>query len=553
MAVMAFELADFEKAGYGKDRLIQLIPQLGVEIERIDESVVSVNVTPNRPDLLDFIGLMRALNNFSKKRVPEEGFYSIRNDPELSITVGSGVRGVRPYIAGIIAKNVDLSGNMLKYAINFTEKFADTYGRKRRKLAIGMHSLDAVDGDLVYDAANSGNIVPLGDKEGMEFNEVMKKNEKGVEYGDTIHGLGSGKEVYPFLRDSKKVIALIPITNCEETRVTERTKSVFVDITGTSNMAVRNAAAVIASSFLYAKADVYPVVVKDRGSEEAVPVLELRKIRVSTRNMDRTLGIEAGRHDIIALGNRMGYVAAKYGNSVEFHVPPYRVDVLNEQDIIEDVAIAFGYDNIAPLPIVGYVDGLADEVSEFENRIAMLMVGLGYTEAINSSLTNEAANFTKLMHMQAEGSYVSIADAKTMNVTMLRTTLLPGLLQNLGTSITERLPQRLFEIGRAYAMENGKLRESVNLCAASEHARANFAEMRAAVDAVIAGVGVGEHTIGEHSDSAFIDGRCGRIEKGGETIGIFGELHPQVLRNFGIEEPVVALELKLVREIKYKV
>jgi len=176
-------------------------------------------------------------------------------------------------------------------------------------------------------------------------------------------------------------------------------------------------------------------------------------MKMSLRRADFTLGIVLGRHNVVSFANKMGYVAAKYGNSILFFIPPYRLDVISERDLIEDVAIAFGYDNIQPIPVTGVADGLAKDTAEQENRIATTMVGLGYSEAINSILTNETTNFENMQRQYKEGTYVQIADAKTEQITMVRTDITPSLLQNLSISTNERMPQRLFEIGRVFQLD----------------------------------------------------------------------------------------------------
>ena len=431
MAIVTFDIKDFKKMGLTPQKLVDEITKMGIEVEGIEGSEIRVDIHPNRPDLLDFVGFTRAIDNFVGKKAPKDNFYKISGKPMLTIQVKKEVSKIRPYIAGIVVKNADLSGNGLEYLINFTEKFADTYGRKRKKIAIGVHSLSAIKGDLTYTASKDGSFAPLGASNKSSFAQIMREHEKGIEYRDTITSYGKENIAYPFLADSEKIIAMIPITNSEATRVTEKTKELFIDITGTSMLAISNAANVIACSFIYAGSDVYPVSVKYSTGTKITPEMKYWEIKLSMKKADKTIGAETGRHNVIGLANRMGYTAAKYGDNVLFYVPPYRVDVLNDQDIIEDIAIAYGYDKINPSPISGTGYGLSNDMSDMENKFALVMVGLGYTEAINSVLTNEDVNFKNMQAKYLKDEYVSIADAKTSTITMLRTTTLPSLLQNL--------------------------------------------------------------------------------------------------------------------------
>ncbi|MFI5412271.1 MAG: phenylalanine--tRNA ligase subunit beta [Candidatus Micrarchaeales archaeon] len=549
MAIVTFELKDFKKLDIPWDKIEEAILSMGIEIEEKTDSEIKVGVTPNRPDLLDFNGLARSIENFTGKRNPQQDFYKIKNEPMLTIEVTPEVRKIRPYIAGIVVKNADLSGNMLKYLINFTEKFTDTYGRKRRKLAIGIHNLDVIKGNITYTASENESFVPLNGSKKMSFKEIIENHEKGITYQSTIESTGS-KTLYPLIKDSEKILAMIPITNSDATKVTEKTTELFIDITGTSITTIRNAAALIACSFMYAGAEVYPVTVAYENGAEITPELNYTEIKVSMKKADKTLGVDTGKHNVIALANKMGHTAAKYGNSVLFYVPPYRVDVLGEQDIIEDIAVAYGYDRIVPVPVYGTTDGLASDQSENENRLATLMLGLGYTESINSILTNEKMQFENFGFEYKKENFISIAEAKTANITMLRFTIAAGLMENLADSRSERMPQRLFEIGRVFSLEKDKVNESLQLGIVSEHSKANFDEMRNVVDRIMKFMNL-DYKIEQSSSPAFIEGRHAVIKVKGEVIGGVGEFHPKVLLNFGIEEPVVCAGINIIKDVKY--
>ena len=544
MAIVAFDVKDLQRANMSKHKLGDVITSMGVEVEGTSGKEIRLNITPNRPDLQGFVGIYRAIENFTGRKKPVDNFYRIANHPAMTIAVTGQISKVRPYIAGIVVKNANLSGNTLRYLINFTEKFADTYGRKRKKLAIGMHSLAAINGNVTYTAAASGSITPLGSPKQVSVDRIMKENAKGVTYQDTVPNYGSKSVLYPVLKDESKTIALIPITNCEETKVTERTKELFIDITGTSRTAMRNAAAVMACSFIDLGAEVYPVEVKYGGRKEVTPELEYRQIKVSMSKADNTIGIVTGRHNVIGFANKMGYTAAKYGSNVLFYVPPYRVDVLNDQDIIEDIAIAYGYDKIMPLAISGVSSGMSDEAANYENKIAYTMVGLGYTEAINSMLTSEEASFAKMGWKPPKESYVSIADSKTSSITMLRPSLLPGLLQNIAASANATMPQRLFEVGNTFYVKGGKAIEVKKIGTVSVHSKANFSEIKSTIEALFRQMGI-EFKLEQHDSQAFIPGRCATVSAKGSIIATFGEIHPMVLKNFKIEEPVVAAEMLL--------
>jgi phenylalanyl-tRNA synthetase beta chain len=309
--------------------------------------------------------------------------------------------------------------------------------------------------------------------------------------------------------------------------------------------AVTSTASLFACSFIDAGAEIYPCSVVYGNKKVTTPELAYKEVRIKKISFERTIGAVIDDSRMIGLLNRMGYPAAKYGNYILVYAPPYRLDVLNEQDIIEDVAIAYGYENIAPLPVVGFFTGVAEDYREFFNSMSRLMIGLGFTEAMNVYLTSEKLNFDSMMRSCEPDSFVGITYSKTEAATMLRTSILPQLLQNLGQSVHERMPQRLFELGSTFSVEKGKVKEIPRLCLVSEHSKANFSEIRSAIEVMVKHLGLKKYSIKEHDDTAFIKGRCASIEVGGRMLGYFGEISPQVLENFRLEEPVVAAEIRM--------
>ncbi|MCL4389236.1 phenylalanine--tRNA ligase subunit beta [Candidatus Marsarchaeota archaeon] len=543
MATATFKISAFEQHGISKEALNEFLPRIGIEVERIEGDQIAVDVTPNRPDLLDQVGMLRALLFFSRKRVPKENAYMTKGQSGISITTTRAVRKVRPFIGCIVVKGTDLKDGRLESLINFAEKLSTTYGRKRKKLAMGMHDLSKIEGNLIYDAAKDRSFVPLGAGKEMKFEKILEEHKKGVEYSNTVKR--AGNQNYPFLEDSKKVLSMIPIINSEATKVTAGTKDLLIDVTGTSKNAVNEVLRMLACSFIDSGADVYSCTTIYGNKSEESPDLKNDEIKINGALVRKTLGAQIGESEMIGLANMMGYVAAKYGNSIIMYPPPYRIDILNEQDIVEDFAIAYGYDRIKPLPVPSIAPAKPDADAEDSDATALFMVGLGFSEAINTLLTSEKSNFDNMRRKYDKTSVISIAESKSEAITMLRSAILPQLLESLANSSSESMPQRMFEIGQTFRLEGSRPTEEKRLAFVIEHPRANFSEAKGAVSAMLDYLGL-KFTIEGGKDPAFIDGRCAKIVVNGKSIGVFGEIHPEVLENFSIAEPVVAAEMHLI-------
>lgn len=524
------------------------ISKLGCQVERLNGDEISIEVSPNRPDLFGAVGFARSLKNFmhrSKRLV-----YQIEDEtPALEINVGKEVGKVRPYIASLLALNLKLDDAALADIINFTEKLCETYGRSRKKIAIGLHDFDQVEPPLHYNAYQDEKFVPLNEREERSFSEVLKTTEKGMKYGYTIEG--SGKR-YPALKDNQGVLSFIPILNSERTRVTTRTRNILVDMTGMYEEPVNKTSDLLAAMFMDLGAEVKKVEIAYPGKTAFTPPLERRYLSMPLSLAEGEIGVPIGFNNVISLANKMGYEAALAGNDIRFSIPEYRMDVINEQDLVEDVAIAYGYDYIQPVRITARQQGSMEPKELLFDSISEAMLGLGFSEMVNTYLTNEETNFTDMRindigkYLSArKADYIRLKNAKAQSITMMRTWILPSLLKNVGMSTHEKMPQRIFELDMAFSIEKKVPLEKHHLAGVSADPRSNFNNMKGTVEAVAYFLRM-EWEVEGYDHESFIKGRCAKINMGKETIGMFGELHPEVLNNFGIEEPASAFEINLM-------
>ncbi|MDE1856817.1 MAG: phenylalanine--tRNA ligase subunit beta [Candidatus Micrarchaeota archaeon] len=548
MATVTFAAKDLKAEGIDYAKLEDIVSAIGMSVESRDAENIMIDVTNNRPDMLSFRGFVRAVKYFTGALEAREGRYKLTDVPRLDITVDASLQKARPYMAAMVVENANLAGNMLKYLINFTDKLSDTYGRRRKKFAIGIHDLSKVKGAITYTMQKEGRMVPLGGRAEADLSSVAIGSRKGQEYA----GMVGEKGPFPVIKDSEKVLALVPIINCNQTAVQEQTKSLFIELTGTSRPSMEAAARLVACSLMDAGAKVYPCRIKYANGESSVtPELPDTEMKLKVIGAERTIGVPLTQNGLIGMLNKMGYYAARFGKDVVAYVPPYRIDLLNDQDLVEDVAIAFGYDRINPLPVVGFSIGIPQDYIERERRLSMFMVGLGFSQALNTLLTGQETNYAK-MGARARADHVRIEYSKSESATMLRTRILPGLLANLGAATHERMPQKLFEVGSVFSIDGGQVVEQTRMAFVSEHSKANFAEAKAHAETVLRQMGVKDFRIEGYKDPAFIEGRAAAAYSGDNLLCYFGEIHPNVLVNFGMEEPVVAGEFVINPNVKYE-
>jgi phenylalanyl-tRNA synthetase beta chain len=225
---------------------------------------------------------------------------------------------------------------------------------------------------------------------------------------------------------------------------------------------------------------------------------------------------------------------------------------MHQVDIIEDVAIAYGYNNIEPIWRDLPTTGTAKPDQRFIDVARELMIGLGYQETLNTTLTNQESLFQK---MNAEPTkIVELANPKIVTMTCLRNWLLPSLMEFLSINQSVEFPQKIFELGKVTLLDENKetrTRDEDWLTALTAHPNANFSEIKSALDSFMSNFGV-EWQIKETSHASFIDGRVGKVIVSGSEIGFVGEVNPLVLQAWELENPVAAFEVNFQKIVENK-
>ncbi|HEX54724.1 MAG: phenylalanine--tRNA ligase subunit beta [Candidatus Altiarchaeales archaeon] len=232
------------------------ISMLGVDLETIDSERIVMEIFPNRPDLLSVEGFARAMRGLLgiKKGIVERRVIN----SDIKLFIDPTVNEVRPFISAAVIRNVSLDESTLKSLMNLQEKLHITHGRNRKRVAIGVHDLENIDAPFTYKAVKPDEIefVPLDMDKKMNLMEILEKHPKGIQYKWILKDY----EMYPIILDrNNEVLSFPPIINAELTRVTERTRDLFIEVTGTSEIAVNQALNIIVTSITERNGEIYSV------------------------------------------------------------------------------------------------------------------------------------------------------------------------------------------------------------------------------------------------------------------------------------------------------
>lgn len=552
MPVITFDYEDLNKllgTEIPQEKLIQLLPMIGSDIDDYDDKEIKVEFFPNRPDYLSVEGVARTLKGFLdiEKGLPE---YEIE-DSGIDVDVDPDLEDIRPFIAFGIVENVDLNGNKLKQIMEFQEDLHWVIGRDRKKVAIGIHNLDVIEPPFFYKAADpdDNSFIALETDETMSLREILEDHPKGKKYAHLIDKF----DKYPLIVDSNSnVLSMPPIINGELTKLTEDAKNVLVDVTGTDEKAVNNTLNIIMTSFAEAGGKLKSLNVVYKNKKTHTPNLIPKKKEVNVENAEKLIGLNLTPFDVANyLANVRIGSEIETENIVQAIIPAYRVDILHEVDIIENIAVGYCFNKLKPeLPEIATI--ASENKSEIlDNILREIMIGMGFLEVMSLMLTNEKEHYENMKLNEDER--VTVSQPISVDRTMLRKSLLNGLMEFLEDNKHEELPQMIFEVGDAVYLDDSCetcTRDVKKLAGAVTHSAANFTEIKSFVDALFVNLGL-KMEIESFNHPSFIKGRCAKVKgvnnwKSGDlnVEGFFGEINPGVITNFNLEYPVIAFEVE---------
>lgn len=498
----------------------------------------------NRPDLWSAEGIARELRGHLGI---EKGVPGYRVSPSgVVVNIDRKVQRIRPLMVAAVIKGLRFSDRAIEQMIQLQEKLATSYGRKRKEAAIGIFDFDRIKPPLRYTAMKDYEIKfrPLDMKEELTPGQILQRHPKGIEYGHLLAG-----DYFPILIDSNNnVCSMPPIINSEWTgRVTEKTQNVFVECTGYNPDIVGLALNVMATALAERGGQLQSVTIAGPDGKKLVtPNLDPGTIKLDPEYARKFLGLQISDEEMLHLLSQSRYdVRMIAGKKIEAKYPAYRNDVMHARDVVEDIGIAFGYNEIQPeIPGIPSA-GSAIEFEEWCDSAAELMVGLGFQEIFTFIMTGKDSLFSK-MRMK-EYPICEIANPVSASWNAMRNWLTPGILNFLTKNMHVEYPHRVFEIGDALWIDEKletKAHASRKLAAAISGALVSYENCASALDALLRNLGI-KYEIRPKEFAYCIPGRSGEIRSAEKFLGTIGEIHPAVLNNWGLEKAVVHFEVDL--------
>jgi len=544
------------------DELKDDLFELGIEYEGdTEDGKLRLEFEADRLDRLSITGIARSLSHhygdLTGIHVPDT------NSPEWTIEVDESVPDERPYVTGAVVRGLDLDETDLEAIIQLQEKLHATMGRKRAKGAIGVHDLTMLKGRAVGDTSKSiryvgiepekDRFVPLDSDAAMTPAEVLTDHPTGREYAERVEDY----ERYPAIYDDIGLFSFPPVINGARTEVSTGSRDLFIELTGTDQWTIDKMLTILVYALDARGGQVESVEVSYPDQELVRPDLSVSTMSLTHDRIENTLGLDLDSEDVEDLLARAGLEVAEEETQLEageyeVRIPPYRVDVLHPVDLVDDVGRAYGFNQLVPrYPDVSTV-GERTEASRHEEAVRDLLVGLGFEDLLNFNLTNPGELFDRMNLEAGQDAYGAgqppeLFESYSEDFTVLRTWLLPSLLQVLENNTHRSYPQHLSEIGFVAEVDEStvtNVAEGRSVAAVVAGPDATYETAKGRLQALAKNFGA-ELATPETEHPSFIDGRVADVMIGGTNVGVIGELHPAVLVEHDVEVPVAGFEFDL--------
>ncbi len=538
MANIKIPRKEFEKHVKITEKIKEQIALFGTPLESIDDKEIEIEIFPNRPDLLSLQGYLRSFLAFIGKEKGLKNYKINKPGKNYKVTIDKSVKKIRPYTACAIVKNLSFNDEKIKEIVDIQEKLHSTVGRNRRKVAIGIYPLEEISLPIKFIAKKPKEIkfTPLEETREMNGLEILQRTSAGRQYAHLLES----KKLFPIFIDAKNnVLSMPPIINSQKTgKITEKTKNVFIECSGFDFEILKKTLNIIITTLADMGGKVYQMNLEYE-KKQKTPDLKPEKNKINLENVNKVLGLELKETDIKRLLEKMGH---NYNMKTKIvSSPAWRTDLLHEVDLIEDIAIAYGYDLFVPeIPQVATI-GQENKKEIIKRKISEILTGLELIETHSFSLTTKQEQFKKMNTKSKQEEIIEVENSKT-DYSILKQDLSHSLLRILSENLDVEYPQKIFEIDTVFEKQNDGIKETENLCVAITPG--NFTQIKQILDYLKKMLDL-EMKIERTEDKKFINGRAAKIIFNKKEIGIMGEILPSILKNFHLKMPVSLLEISL--------
>jgi len=539
------------------------LPLLGTDIDRCDEEYLDIEIFPDRPDLLSGETLAVAIRHFLHRQPAPTQLNLVHSD--IKMTVDHSLIEVRPVIYGAVVKGVntgttyDEKEAFIKAIMDHQEKLHFALGRGRKRASIGVHDLATLKPPMrVVTVGRDFEFTPLGSQTPLTIENILSEHPKGMDYAHLLDGM----DKVPVILDSNNaVLSFPPIINGDHTTVTHDTTDFFIDVTGWDEKSCECALLLICLQLQERGGTIHSIEIQDtKGRESMSPNSEPQLHHLPKDLLDSLLGRSLTHEEIQASIQRMGgQLKGAYHKKVanegtqlddasqgslnyEIEMPRWRFDLLHPIDLVEEIAIGHGYEDLGEDQPKSQLTGKPRTDSHLLRRIRESMQGMGFMQIQSLSLSNMTDQFSN-MRWDVPEDVTMITNPITIEHTILRQHLLPGLMKLLSANRHHDLPQSVYELG---AVVRGH-KNHTRLAFLTAEKDGGFAAIRGRIQSFMRDLGIMDWDVEPTSEGEgpWLGGRGAKVLVNGNWVGCFGELDPRVSSVYELRVPLNGAEFDI--------
>tara|TARA_B100000287_G_scaffold403918_1_gene426126 strand:- start:1176 stop:2936 length:1761 start_codon:yes stop_codon:yes gene_type:complete len=550
-------------------QLLNDIGDIGCSVEENNENEIEIEIFPDRADLLSPGTLAHASRSFlhNQEAVPNLEIES----SGISLDVDESLKDVRPVIYAAVVRNVNTGENeeeineFIQTIMDHQEKLHFSLGKRRSKASIGVHDFAELKPNFKVITTNEDfEFIPLAMNNSLSVKKILSEHPKGVDYAHLLEGMNR----FPMIIDqNNSVLSFPPIINGNHTTVKNSTKDFFIDVTGWDPRACECSLLLVCLELASRGGKIESVEINDCNNQKIItPNGSPIKHELTNRLLESMLGKKFTEEELTKAINRMGgkflgikdapenslEIANKMSDVIigdkiiEIEMPRWRFDILHPIDLVEEIAIGHGYESLGTDVPKTPLAGSALNSSNFTRRFTTCLQGLGLQQITSLTLSNENDQFNHVRWNEKEIA-TTLANPITVDHTLLRTNLLPGLLRLLSANKHNELPQRVYELGQVVRNHSNKTHASWLIASPT----GGFAEGRGMLQAIMRDMALDKFNINyelketSEGHGPWLKGRGAEIYVSNIKVGEIGEIDPHVSKNFDLNVPIHGVELYL--------
>ena len=535
---------------------------LGQDIKEflgINDAIIDFELTANRPDCRSMIGIARevAVTIGEKIKYPEIEIKECDEEINFDVKVESPQLCMR-YGARIV-KDVKIEPS--------------PYWMQRRLIEAGIRPINNIVDITNFVMLEQGQPLHAFDLSQLPTGKIVVRNAEEGEKFTTLDEVERtlDKDML-VITDGEKTVAIAGVMGGLNSEITDRTKEVLFEGAAFNADSIRATSKKLGlrteASGRYEKGIDTNLSITGveracqlvemlgagrvlRGTVEDYPTKqEVQTLTVNPTRIIKNIGIDLSLEGFVKILEDLEFKCNLISDEELFiEVPSFRLDIEQEADIYEEIARIYGFENIPSEQLEGNATaGVKTPKQKFMDKIKNTATSIGLYEILTYSfISPKSFDKIKLPLDDKKREYVELLNPLGEDTSVMRTTMMPSMLNVLHTNISRKVDHALaFECGHTFTPQEGLPIETNHLCVGMYGKDVDFFGLKGSLETMLEAVGFeGYEIMPETNNTTFHPGRCATIVYNNTYIGTFGEVHPEVIDNYSLGQRVYLAELDL--------